>query len=117
MAENNKQNARETTLVACKGTIECICLLCYNCFQWIFIVAEVGMGIYLNPGNDNFKSMVSGDIYVDKTMMLEVTDRFIDKGNMYVCISRPRRFGKTIAGNMLAASGVRIVSQTVGSES
>ena len=61
------------------------------------------MGIYLNPGNENFKSMVSGDIYVDKTMMLEVTDRFIDKGNKYVCVSRPRRFGKTIAGNMLAA--------------
>ena len=61
------------------------------------------MGIYLNPGNENFKSMVSGDIYVDKTMMLEITDRFIDKGNKYVCVSRPRRFGKTIAGNMLAA--------------
>ena len=61
------------------------------------------MGIYLNPGKENFKSLISGDIYVDKTMMLEVTDRFIDKGNKYVCVSRPRRFGKTIAGNMLAA--------------
>ena len=32
------------------------------------------MGIYLNPGNENFKSMVSGDIYVDKTMMLEILE-------------------------------------------
>ena len=61
------------------------------------------MGIYLNPGNENFKSIVSADIYVDKTMMLSVTNEFIDKGNKYVCMSRPRRFGKTIAGNMLSA--------------
>ena len=31
------------------------------------------MGIYLNPGNDNFRDMTKADIYVDKTMMLAVT--------------------------------------------
>ena len=61
------------------------------------------MGIYLNPGNDNFKKTLAGEIYVDKTEMICVMNKFIDKGNTYVCISRPRRFGKTIAGNMLAA--------------
>ncbi len=61
------------------------------------------MGIYLNPGNDNFKGTLRSDIYVDKTMMIDVINRFIDKENKYICISRPRRFGKTIAGNMLAA--------------
>ena len=61
------------------------------------------MGIYLNPGNENFKSMLAADIYVDKTMMLEELNRFIDKGNKYVCISRPRRFGKTIAQNMISS--------------
>ena len=61
------------------------------------------MGIYLNPGNENFKKMIAGDIYVDKTMMIEEISRFIDKGNSYVCVSRPRRFGKTIAGNMLSS--------------
>ncbi len=61
------------------------------------------MGIYLNPNNDNFKSILSADIYVDKSMMLSVTNEFIDKGNKYVCMSRPRRFGKTIAGEMLSA--------------
>ncbi len=61
------------------------------------------MGIYLNPNNENFKSMVSAEVYVDKTMMISVTNDFIDKGNKYICISRPRRFGKTIAGNMLSA--------------
>lgn len=61
------------------------------------------MGIYLNPGNENFKITLSGDIYIDKTMLISVMNRFIDKGNQYICVSRPRRFGKTIAGNMLSA--------------
>ena len=61
------------------------------------------MSIYLNPGNEVFKRIVSGDIYVDKTLMITEINRFIDKGNNYICISRPRRFGKTIAGNMLSA--------------
>lgn len=61
------------------------------------------MGIYLNPGNENFKEILRGDIYVDKTGMISVINRFIDKGNKYICVSRPRRFGKTIAGNMLSA--------------
>ena len=61
------------------------------------------MGIYLNPGNENFRRITNADIYVDKTMMISSLNRYIDKGNTYVCVSRPRRFGKTFAGNMLTA--------------
>ena len=61
------------------------------------------MGIYLNPGNENFRRTLAADIYVDKTMMLTVLSSFIDKGKNYVCISRPRRFGKTIASEMISA--------------
>ena len=61
------------------------------------------MGIYFNPGNENFRRILCADIYVDKTEMIHVMNQFIDKGNNYVCISRPRRFGKTTAGNMLSA--------------
>ncbi len=61
------------------------------------------MGIYLNPENENFRRASIADVYVDKTMLIEATNRFIDKGNNYICISRPRRFGKTLAGNMLSA--------------
>ena len=61
------------------------------------------MGIYLNPGNQNFAEITRADIYVDKTMMIDVTNHFIDMGSKYICISRPRRFGKTIANNMLCA--------------
>ena len=61
------------------------------------------MGIYLNPGNENFRITLAGGRYVDKTEMLSALNHYIDTGNKYVCVSRPRRFGKTIAGNMLAA--------------
>ena len=61
------------------------------------------MGIYLNPDNVNFTEAVRARIYVDKTMMIREMNQFMDEGNKYICISRPRRFGKTIAGNMLAA--------------
>ena len=61
------------------------------------------MGIYLNPGNENFKEMSGNRYYVDKTGMISVLNRFIDEGNKYICVSRPRRFGKTIAGEMLSA--------------
>ncbi|MBQ4482288.1 MAG: hypothetical protein II966_03555 [Lachnospiraceae bacterium] len=53
------------------------------------------MGIYLNPGNENFRRTLAADIYADKTMMLKTLGSFIDKGKNYVCISRPRRFGNT----------------------
>ncbi|MCR5790913.1 MAG: ATP-binding protein [Lachnospiraceae bacterium] len=61
------------------------------------------MGIYLNPNNENFRKTLASGTYVDKTMMITEINRFIDTGNSYVCVSRPRRFGKTIAGNMLCA--------------
>ncbi|MCR5685533.1 MAG: ATP-binding protein [Lachnospiraceae bacterium] len=61
------------------------------------------MGIYLNPGNENFAEVLRSDIYVDKTMMISVTNNIMDSGNKYICMSHPRRFGKPIAGNMLAS--------------
>lgn len=61
------------------------------------------MGIYLNPKNTNFSETVSRSIYIDKTMMLSVLNEIMRTGNKFVCVSRPRRFGKTIAGNMISA--------------
>lgn len=61
------------------------------------------MGIYLNPGNVGFKLTLAADIYVDKTMLISELNKFIDRGNQYICVSRPRRFGKTIASNMMCA--------------
>ena len=61
------------------------------------------MGVYLNPGNDNFEMTCHSEIYVDKTELIKETNKMIDTQQRFICISRPRRFGKTIAAYMLAA--------------
>ena len=61
------------------------------------------MGIYLNPGNEGFKREVRSKIYVDKTGMLEYTNSVLDSEQGYICVSRPRRFGKSIAAEMLVS--------------
>ena len=62
------------------------------------------MGIYLNPGNDAFFSTVNySEIYVDKTMLIDFTNKCLFGENKEICVSRPRRFGKSIAENMLTA--------------
>jgi len=45
------------------------------------------MGIYLNPGNEDFRRMLAAELYVDKTMMIEEISRFIDRRNNYICMS------------------------------
>lgn len=61
------------------------------------------MGIYVNPGNNNFKNILASKIYVDKTGILEYINSVLDTEERYICSSRPRRFGKTITADMLAA--------------
>ena len=61
------------------------------------------MGIYLNPGYENFKQILADRIYVDKTLMIKEINAMLDTSRHFICISRPRRFGKTIASEMLSA--------------
>lgn len=61
------------------------------------------MGIYLNPGNEGFQSALRSQEYVDKTEMLEYTNSVLDSEQRYICVSRPRRFGKSITAEMLVA--------------
>ena len=61
------------------------------------------MGTYLNPGSKGFQESLNSDIYVDKTGLIEKTNAKINTLQKYLCISRPRRFGKSMAANMLAA--------------
>lgn len=61
------------------------------------------MGIYLNPGNAGFESAVNSKIYVDKTKMLEYTNEAMGTEQRYICVSRPRRFGKSVTAEMLVA--------------
>lgn len=61
------------------------------------------MGIYLNPDNIDFQEALNSEIYVDKTELIRHTNSKIRTTNKYICVSRPRRFGKSMAGDMLVA--------------
>lgn len=61
------------------------------------------MGIYLNPDNKGFLKAVSSEIYVDKTELIAYTNKCINTEQQNICVSRPRRFGKSMALKMLAA--------------
>ena len=60
------------------------------------------MGTYLNIGNAGFESMTRG-IYVDKTGMIAWINHTLGTSDKLTCVSRPRRFGKSFAAQMLCA--------------
>ncbi|MDE5697221.1 MAG: ATP-binding protein [Lachnospiraceae bacterium] len=61
------------------------------------------MGVYLNPGNKGFWRAIRSEIYVDKTGLITHTNKCLNTEEGFVCVSRPRRFGKSMALKMLAA--------------
>lgn len=61
------------------------------------------MGRFVNPDSSAFQVALNSKIYVDKTGLIEYTNSVLDTTNAYICNSRPRRFGKSYAANMLAA--------------
>lgn len=60
------------------------------------------MGTYVNPGNKAF-SRILGKNYVDKTKLIEAMNERVGGDESLVCVSRPRRFGKSYAAKMLTA--------------
>lgn len=61
------------------------------------------MGRFVNPDSSAFQVALNSKIYVDKTGLISYTNSVLDTTNAYICNSRPRRFGKSYAANMLAA--------------
>ena len=61
------------------------------------------MGSYLNPGSMLFRGSLRSKIYIDKSGLIEKINELVCTEQKYVCVSRPRRFGKSMAANMLAA--------------
>ena len=61
------------------------------------------MGKYLNPGKAGFLMGVQSEIYVDKTEMIRHLNKVVNTQQRYVSVSRPRRFGKTMAADMISA--------------
>ncbi|MCI8893243.1 MAG: AAA family ATPase [Lachnospiraceae bacterium] len=60
------------------------------------------MGNYLNPGNSGFLS-IRNDTYMDKSGMIALINETINTPRRLTCVSRPRRFGKSFAAQMLCA--------------
>ena len=60
------------------------------------------MGTYLNPGNSGFAEILNSH-YVDKTGLIRLINSTIGTKQKLTCISRPRRFGKSYAAQMLCA--------------
>ena len=61
------------------------------------------MGTYLNPGEDKFRMAIQSKIYVDKSGIIAYLNEVFRTEDRFVCVSRPRRFGKSMAANMIAA--------------
>ena len=60
------------------------------------------MGLYINLGNDGFQSARNGE-YVDKSDLIRVVNSTLNTELRFSCVSRCRRFGKSMAAKMLCA--------------
>ena len=72
------------------------------------------MGIFLNSAAPYslYESEVKKPYFVDKSLMLEELFLPAETGNSHICITRPRRFGKTVMANMVSAFFSRGVDST-----
>ena len=63
------------------------------------------MGIYVNSitAYTLYKSETTKPYFIDKSMILKELFPLVDEGNNYLCITRPRRFGKTVMANLIAS--------------
>ena len=60
------------------------------------------MGTYINRGNSEFGDIISHE-YVDKTSLIPLINATLNSESRYSCVTRCRRFGKSMAANMLCA--------------
>ncbi|MGL5417700.1 MAG: AAA family ATPase [Clostridium sp.] len=60
---------------------------------------------YLNTDKqlENFKELFNDEYFVDKSELIDSLNKRIATKSKYVCITRPRRFGKSSVANMLGA--------------
>lgn len=61
------------------------------------------MGTFINLGNDGFASTRNGE-YVDKLGLISVVNATLNTEHRFSCVTRSRRFGKSMAAEMLCAN-------------
>ena len=60
-------------------------------------------GYLCKSRNTAFEMSRYSNIYVDKTMLISITNNLYRSEQRFLCVSRPRRFGKSMAANMLSS--------------
>ena len=61
------------------------------------------MGRYVNPDNEYFRTLIQSGRYVDKTALVSYMNSVLFSTQDQVVLTRPHRFGRTTACEMLAA--------------
>ena len=58
------------------------------------------MGIYINKGNEGFRQIRNSE-YVDKSGLIAIVNKTLFTEGKLSCVTRCRRFGKSMAAKML----------------
>ena len=58
---------------------------------------------FMHVNVDNASFQMELDEYVDKSDLISLTNKFINKSRRFMCVTRPRRFGKSVTVKMLNA--------------
>ena len=63
------------------------------------------MTIYLNTDKplENYKNLYRSKYFVDKSLIIEKLSEVINTSDKYICVTRPRRFGKSSVDDMIGA--------------
>ncbi len=61
------------------------------------------MGIYLNTNSELLRESMNSEIYIDKSLIIRELNRMIKTERKFVCVSRPRRFGKSMASDLISS--------------
>ena len=61
------------------------------------------MGAFFNPGAVSLQKSVDDEIFIDKSLILSVLNKKFNTRSGFLCVSRPRRFGKTVVGDLITA--------------
>ena len=61
------------------------------------------MGIYLNPNSELLRRSMNSEIFIDKSLIVRELNRMINTESCFVCVSRPRRFGKSMASHLISS--------------
>lgn len=61
------------------------------------------MGVYLNQRSNGFQACRNDTVFVDKSLLIDELNKIICGERCFLCVARPRRFGKSSNIKMLSA--------------